>query len=132
MKAYVIKNKEGEYFITNFGKPMFSKEIADAYIDTDKQNLDCIIIDNSFKDCTIVSITMAEGDLEEENRVLKKERELVKSVIQSIYNGGQTYCMLPNGKEIVGDMGYIIDFYADVCKNYPELENIFGKQGDER
>lgn len=85
----------------------------------------------SCKNCAMVKVGYVE-ELKEENRVLKKERELVKSVIQSIYNGGQTYCTLPNGKEIVGDMGYIIDFYADVCKNYPELENIFGKQGDER
>ena len=61
---------------------------------------------------------------------LDKEKQLVKSIIQSVYNGGQTYCTLPNGKEIVGDMGYIIDFYADVCKNYPELKEFFGQRGE--
>lgn len=63
---------------------------------------------------------------------LDKEKQLIKSVIQSGYNGGQTYCTLPNGKECYGDMGYVTDFFRDVCKNYPELENIFGEQGDER
>ena len=75
MKAYVIKNKDGKYFVTIFGKPIFSKEISDAYMNADKQNLNYIINDKSIKDCTIVPITICEGDLVEENRVLKAKLE---------------------------------------------------------
>lgn len=91
-KGYVIKNKEGKYFVTFFGKPIFSKEISEAYMNADKQNLNYIINDKSIKDCTIVPITICEGDLEEENRVLKKALELACERIKNMYEQEQQYC----------------------------------------
>lgn len=71
-KAYVIKNKEGEY-LSN--KPyIFTKQLLKARLYINKTNVDKEI--HRFKDCTIVPITICECDLEEENRVLKKALEL--------------------------------------------------------
>lgn len=70
------------------------------------------------------------AQLKKEIEKLQKERQLVKSIIQSAYNGGQTYCILPNGKECRGDMGYVIEFYIETCKYYPELRDIFGEEGE--
>lgn len=71
MKAFVIKNKEGKYWNTSFdyeGKPLLTDDIVDAmpYDDFDIQMVKCP------KDCEVVEITIAEGDLEKENKVLNK------------------------------------------------------------
>jgi len=75
MKAYVIKNKEGKYWRSKFDKKgniLLTDDIVDAmpYEEDELKMLECP------KDCTIVPITIAEGDLQEENRVLKKALEL--------------------------------------------------------
>lgn len=74
MKAYVIKNKEGKYycgFSFIISSDRFENDIKDANIfeEDELKMLECP------KDCTIVPITIYEGDLEEENRVLKKALE---------------------------------------------------------
>ena len=76
MKAYVIKNKEGKYWRSKFDKEgniLLTDDIVDAmpYEEDELKMLECP------KDCTIVPITICEGDLEEENRVLKKALESV-------------------------------------------------------
>ena len=75
MKAYVIKNKEGKYWRSKFNKKgniLLTDDIVDAmpYEEDELKIIECP------KDCTIVPITICEGDLEEENRVLKKALEL--------------------------------------------------------
>lgn len=82
MKAYVIKNKEGKY-VRGTGM-FFEKEIvywADDIIDAMPYEYEKDFIP-VIKDCTIVPITICEGDLEEENRVLKKALELACETIK--------------------------------------------------
>ena len=76
MKAYVIKNKEGKYL----GKYSFDNEnvISNARV----FEFSFTAKDFCPKDCTIVPITICEGDLEEENRVLKKALELACETIR--------------------------------------------------
>lgn len=82
MKAYVIKNKEGKYycgfsFIISSDK--FENDIKGANI-FEEYELNMFKLT---KDCTFVPITICEGDLEEENRVLKKALELACEKISS-------------------------------------------------
>lgn len=77
MKAYVIKNKEGKYFcgFDSFaGINIFSERIIDG-LNTQTPTLKHCreeIKDFDLKECESVKITIAEGDLEKENRVLKE------------------------------------------------------------
>ena len=75
MKAYVIKNKEGKYCQISFnGWIGFASELYNAYIYHSKQGAEGIIKGHKYQleDCEVVEITVAEGDLEKENRVLKE------------------------------------------------------------
>ena len=72
MKAYVIKNKKGEYFtFSPQGFPkVFKKDIRCAMIF--KNNAVSQRYNNYvLKDCTIVPITICEGDLKEKYKVLQ-------------------------------------------------------------
>lgn len=87
MKAYVIKNKEGKY-VRGTGM-FFGKEIvywADDIIDAMPYEEDELKMLECPKDCTIVPITICEGDLEEENRVLKKALKLACTQIWAMSN----------------------------------------------
>lgn len=73
-KYYVIKNKEGKYyygfsFITS--SDHFGNDIKDAHI-VEEYELNMFKLT---KNCSFVPITICEGDLEEENRVLKAKLE---------------------------------------------------------
>ena len=92
MKAYVIKNKEGKYycgfsFIISSDK--FENDIKDANI-FEKYELNMFKLT---KDCTIVPITIYEGDLEEENRVLKKALKLACEELET-RDEGKTHARL--------------------------------------
>lgn len=77
MKAYVIKNKEEKYWQWTYNdESEFLGEIYNAFMEYSKTRAEKDIVDWQLKDCTIVPITICEGDLEEENRVLKKALEL--------------------------------------------------------
>ena len=83
MKAFVIKNKEGRYYaqypreMQRCSRGYFTLDITDAVMvltSAEAQFIkDAIEEDcNIDAECEIVPITICEGDLEEENRVLKK------------------------------------------------------------
>ena len=95
MKAYVIKNKEGKYL----GKYSFDNEnvISNARV----FEFSFTAKDFCPKDCTIVPITIYEGDLEEENRVLKKAfRNLIKEHIEVINEINGFYSLSVEKEEI--------------------------------
>lgn len=86
MKAYVIKNKEGKYWRSKFDKKgniLFTDDIVDAM---PYEEYDLIpVID----DCTIVPITICEGDLESViksiekiNDKLAEERYIFKKALE--------------------------------------------------
>ena len=81
MKAFVIKNKDGYYLVNTFA---WSKKLIHAYIDESEKDLEIVL--KKCKDCTIVPITICEGDLEEENRVLKKALELACGETDNYWN----------------------------------------------
>lgn len=68
MKAFVIKNKEGKYFagFNNLNVFVTEKDITNAVMYRadryEKYELENAL---EFKDCEVVEITIAEGDLEE-------------------------------------------------------------------
>lgn len=72
MKAFVIKNKEGEYFDKEnrwfFGPDYTCCEHIYYTIDDAKRHIDYY----GLKDCEVVEITIVEGDLEQENKHLKR------------------------------------------------------------
>lgn len=74
MKAYVIKNKEGEYLRGTYGKNgeyCWTKDIIDAMTYGFNE-----FMPQPIENCTLIPITISEGDLEEENRILKRALEL--------------------------------------------------------
>ena len=66
MKAYVIKNKEGNYFVDNY---RWTNKLCNAYIfefkKDAKQIKDICLLS---KDCEPVKLTITEGDLEQQIR----------------------------------------------------------------
>lgn len=74
-KAYVIKNKKGEYFMDDICFANFSPYIQNATLYYYKPECIDIIKERTLDNCTIVPITFCEGDLEEENRELKAKLE---------------------------------------------------------
>lgn len=85
MKAYVIKNKEGKY--------LFFEDVVNATVFETKEYAELKVFGTGLTDYKIVPITICEGDLEEENRVLKRALELAclelfyKSNIKTIQGG---------------------------------------------
>ena len=120
MKAYAIKNKEGEYWC---GNDIFSAtiDIRKIYICEDFDFISKVInklsSEGLLTDCKVVEITIAEGDLEEENRVLKRALELCVNVLQreidgepveeteikTIYEIGEDYFIGQAKKELEGE-----------------------------
>ena len=78
MKAYVIKNKEGKYWQEN--TRLFTElHLANFYKEKYFATKDAIYLSPDFdweKNCEIVEITIAEGDLEQENKILKEALKL--------------------------------------------------------
>lgn len=76
MKAFVIKNKDGKYFV-NFN--IWAKSITNVYIETDKEVLENLIEmhPDFLNDCEVVKTTIAEGDLEQQ---LAEKDEEIKSL----------------------------------------------------
>lgn len=75
MKAFVIKNKEGKYIQSAFYYD-FVNTLVDCTLFSTKQDAEHeLSIDEDCKDCEVVEITIVEGNLEEENRVLKRAYE---------------------------------------------------------
>lgn len=83
MNAFVIKNKEGKYFSMHWTMPLgniWTNDIfiANKYADnkTAINMIEYVYKISSVKPL-LVPISICEGDLEEENRVLKKALEFV-------------------------------------------------------
>lgn len=72
MKAYVIKNKVHGYFGVNnmYQYPEWSSIDLAYYFKTEEEAEK--FKNKNYPTCKVVEITIAEGDLEEENKVLKK------------------------------------------------------------
>ena len=78
MKAFVIKNKEGKYWC---GNDIFSEtiDISKTYICEDFDFISKVVISTGLREglfttnCEVVEITIAEGDLEQENKQLKEQ-----------------------------------------------------------
>lgn len=97
MKAYVIKNKDGRYFAGFDRMSLFTieKDITDAVMYR-ADRYDKIELENApeFKDCEIVEITIAEGDLDFNEKhdlkirhqVCEEIREKLKQIELSIEN----------------------------------------------
>ena len=78
MKAYVIKNKEGQYFVGYdllINKNIFTYDISKAIL-TSNKTCEELLKEYDLKDCEVVKITIAEGDLEKEIEQLNKYLEL--------------------------------------------------------
>ena len=71
MKAFVIKNKEGKYFVNTY---CWAEKVCNAYICDDKDSLEKLKELYLLTDCEVVPITIAEGDLEQQ--LDKAEQEL--------------------------------------------------------
>lgn len=69
-KAFVIKNKEGKYF--DYWAACFADELDVTCIYLEKEQTKKDIVSCDLKDCEIVEITIAEGNLEQENKHLKR------------------------------------------------------------
>lgn len=79
MKVYVIKNNDGMYFDGNFCNNLhWDDTIRYAWFFSDKETAehDCCNQDIFDDDCKVEEITIAEGDLEQENKILQKALEL--------------------------------------------------------
>ena len=89
MKAFVIKNKEGKY-LCDFdfidGINIFSENIINGIENGVSTYEDCqeLLKEYDLKDCEVVEITIAEGNLEEENKQLKEQLAIKDRIIMLI------------------------------------------------
>lgn len=74
MKAFVIKNKEGKYFVNTY---CWAEKICNAYICDDKDSLEKLKELYLLTDCKVVEITISEGNLEQENKQLEEQHDLL-------------------------------------------------------
>jgi hypothetical protein len=120
MKAYVIKNKEGEYkrediieYIWKETTSYFSKDIRCADIFTEEEMAKCYCP----KDCKVVEITIAEGDL---------EKEIRKQVCDEIRELAHDYMEMPIcencGEEFVRDDNRPCKYCCDRCRRQAEYK----------
>ena len=92
MKAFVIKNKVHGYFGVNnmYQYPEWSSIDLAYYFKTEKEAEK--FKNKNYPTCKVVEITIAEGNLEEENRALKRALELACERIKNMYEQEQQYC----------------------------------------
>lgn len=75
MKAFVIKNKEGKYYQSCYNQSPFTDDLFNANKYQYKEEAEKLL-NNSFTlvdTLEVVEITIAEGDLEHENKQLKEQ-----------------------------------------------------------
>lgn len=88
MIAYAIKNKEGKYWC---GNDIFSAtiDIRKTYICEDfdfiSKVIDKLLSESLLKDCEVVEITIAEGNLEQQLAIYKRALELACENIRDMY-----------------------------------------------
>ena len=69
MKAFIIKNKEGQYYSRNLLNPdnfLFEDRIVRCELFATEEIAKFEITFNELKDCEVAEITIAEGDLEQQ------------------------------------------------------------------
>lgn len=80
-RAYVIKNKEGKYWQWLFNhEPDWEDKLYNAFLHYSKKDAEKSIIQWQLKDCEVVEITIAEGDLEQQLAEKDKEIERLKKI----------------------------------------------------
>ena len=99
MKAFVIKNEEGKYLKRGFTR--FENPEKDGVFNTghfyyeNKEEAKSDIVCYGLEDCKVVPVTIAEGDLEQENKKYKKDYEILmtayKEVIYKYLNAIDNY-----------------------------------------
>ena len=86
MKAYVIKNKEGKYWQWLFNdEPDWEEELYNAFLHYSKEDAKRNIIDWQLKDCEVVEITIAEGDLEQQLADKEVKIEVLERDADNLY-----------------------------------------------
>lgn len=81
--CYVIKNKEGKYYSRNLLNPdnfLFENRLVDCEFFATEEIARFEITFNELKDCKVVEITIAEGDL---NQQLAEKDNLIKEINQA-------------------------------------------------
>lgn len=77
MKTFVIKNKEGKYlqYFTDMYRFGFTDRLINAmfYEQWEQDSINYVL--KTIPDCEVVPVTIAEGDLEQENKQLKEQLE---------------------------------------------------------
>lgn len=76
MKAYVIKNKEGKYWQWLFNnEPDWEEKLYNGFMHYSQKDAEKSIEQWQLKDCKVVEITIAEGDLEKQ--LAEKDKEIL-------------------------------------------------------
>jgi len=114
MKAYVIKNKEGKYWQWLFNdEPDWEEELYNAFLHYSKEDAKRNIIDWQLKDCEVVEITIAEGDLEQQLADKEVKIEVLERDADNLYRTLEEANeeLADKDKEIVELRQTIIDLY---------------------
>ena len=103
MRAYVIKDYNGCYLIDK-QQNLYSNNLIRAELFTDYELPLC----HCCSDCKVVKITIAEGDLEKENIILKNALEYLAKEYTKLYC--EHYCKIKTcGQCENGDYNFVID-----------------------
>ena len=86
-KVYAVKNKNGKYWCGNNDFASFKSRNINATFDYQIAERHA----KKFDDCEVTILSICEGDLEEENRVLKKALELACEEIDNYWNCKEAY-----------------------------------------
>ena len=78
MKAFVIKNKEGKYY--DYWADCMIDKLDSTCIYLEKEQAEKDIVNCKSED--VVEITIAEGDLEEENKQLKEQLNIREKALE--------------------------------------------------
>ena len=85
MKAFVIKRNDGKYWQWLFNhEPDWEDKLYNGFMHYSKEDAEKRIIQWQLKDCEVVEITIAEGDLEQEIDLLKSIVKLDHPEIEKV------------------------------------------------
>lgn len=125
MKAFIIKNKEGKYFQWLFNyEPDWEDKLYNSFMHYSKEDAEKSIIQWQLEDCEVIEITIAEGDLEKENRVLKSK------LYEMWYNFATIgeVCVTESKKEISSENAVeeIRNYLTDIDLCFAEIKEKLG------
>lgn len=105
MKAFIIKNKEGKYFdkeIICFCEPDYvCCEHIYYTADDAKHHIDYY----GLKDCKVVEITIAEGDLEQQLAVLERALKNTCWLLYGTYDEHYPNCFIKQAEKELKEIG---------------------------